>query len=304
MGSQKNILSRIKNNPLVVGAIIFAIIFIILIIVTLINIFKPNRFGPGTKIENLTSEYKDLPKTQQDMIENYLYNTLSENLPEGETIPESGAVIREGTADYTNDTISYDAKIYYGSFIVDIPSVERSYRVQFEWSPEENNRNLSGHPVVITCLPESLQIYEPQPCSNMVELDSSWENAFQLDYTLGSRTSAEVRETIGDYLINEVGQQKYYSITIDETTLKRNKTQPDLTYEFKSTLNDEYDFNTIVRIDQFYGSEYIAILVKFGDKSNGFILTKKEELQKSLAEWLVNVSGEEQLDVSFSTLEI
>lgn len=289
--STKKDLRVAKINPLTIGGAIFAIIVVVLLVFSLMKIFRTNQFGVGTKIDNLTLEYKNLPQIKQDMIFNYLYQTIALNLPEGTEVPESGALIREGTAEYEhNETTG----IYYGKFIVDIPSVEQSYRVQFEWSPTDKNQDLGGYPVVITCLPRSLQKYDNASCNVLVEVDSFWKNAFQLDYTFGARTSSIIRNAIGNYLINQI-EVDGYTIKIDEATIRRDKSQPGLAYRFDIILDDKYKFAVLVRMDETYGNEYIAFYLNGENIKAGFIFADSKE--QILEDWLKSVSDDENLEI-------
>ncbi len=294
-----NLVERMKANPLITGFIVFGAIVIILLVVTLINLLRDNEFGTEIRIDNLTSEYQNLPKIRQDLIFNNLYETIAFNSPDGMEIPKSGAIVREGSAKYDyNET----TKVYYGDFIVDIPNIEQSYRIQFEWSPINNNQSLGGYPVVITCLKKEFQIYPNFVCKDIVEMNAFWENAFQLDYTFGASTSSIVRKTISNYLINEI-EADGYTIRIDESTLKNDKNQPILTYLFKISLNNNYNFEVIVRMDEMYGNEYIAIYLTGNGTSQGFILTNNKNLVASLSEWLRNISKNEQLSIKEEVLE-
>ena len=286
---------KVEINPFVIGGVIFAVVAIILLIISLISLLKTNDLGPVTRIDNFTSVYDNLSQDDQNMIFGNLYGMIAKNVPEGVEIPESGALIREGTAEYDYDE---STRVYYGNFVVDIPSIEQSYRVQFEWSPVDNNRNLGGYPVVITCLPKNLRIYEETFCNNFVEIDATWTNAFQLDYTFGSGTSWATRKAIGNYLINELDGEDGYTIVIDESTLRRDKNIPDIAYLFSITLNDSYTFDVVVRTDELYGKEYIAVyLVGDNDIKHGFVMTDSEEEKESLNTWLKDYSDDAELNI-------
>lgn len=291
---------KLKINPFVIVGILLGLLVIIFLIISLMQIFRTNQFGNETKIDNLTSEYGNLPQTEKDLIFNTLYGVIFNNLPDGKNPPESGAIIREGTAKYDYDE---KTRVYEGDFIVDISSIEQSYRIHFRWSPEDGNRHIDGYPIVITCLPKRLQIYDSYSCKGAVEIDSFWENSYQLDYTFGAKTSARIRKTIGEFLISEFDDEDGYTILINASTLKKDKNQPDLTYYFEATLNQRYDFKVVVRMDDLYGDEYIAIYTKMDKEAKGFILTDSDVLMNELSDWLKSISRNNQLQIERVSLE-
>ena len=251
----QNNTKKIEINPFVVAGVLLAILVVVFLIITLVRIFRANPYGNETKIDNLSRYYNDLPQEKTDQIFYQLYNMLSNNLPEGAEVPERGAMVREGTAEYNYDE---SEKVHYGKFVVDIAEVQQSYQVQFEWSPVANNQNLGGYPVLVTCLPEELQIYPGNHCSNMLEVDVSWENAFQLDYTLGTETSYNAQKKIGEYLLSTVKDYSYVA-RIDETTLKVSKGADKITLSFRLILNQDQVFDVVVNTDLFYKNEQIEI---------------------------------------------
>ncbi len=251
----QNSSKKIEINPFIVGGVLFAILVVVFLIITLVRIFRVNPYGNETRIDNLSKYYNDLPQEKTDQIFYQLYNMLSNNLPEGIVVPEKGAMVRDDTSEYNYSELE---KIYYGKFIVDIAEVQQSYQVQFEWSPVANNQNLGGYPVLITCLPENLQIYPSDYCSNILEVDVSWENAFQLDYTLGTEASYNVRKKIGEYLLSVVNDYSYV-VRIDETTLKMSKGVDGMTLRFRVVLNQNQVFDVIVKTDLFYKNEQVEI---------------------------------------------
>ena len=144
---------KIQLNPLTVGGVIVGAVVVVLLVVSLMQIFRKNPYGPETRIDNIEIVDKKLPQEQKDQLFSQLYGVLADNISDGEP-PESGALVREGTVDYGYDE---DLKIYAGNFIVDVPAVEQSYKVQLSWSPEKNNPNLGGYPILITCAPKDLR---------------------------------------------------------------------------------------------------------------------------------------------------
>ncbi len=299
MNNINGIIAEIKKRPRVVIGVIGGIIIIILGFI-LAGLLRTNPYGKEIRIDNLSSVYTNMPQSQKDSIYSGLYNVVKLNVPEGYEIPESGAVVRNGTSKQEFDE---ETNIYTGEFIVDIASIKQSYRVWFEWSPYEKNPYLGGYAVVVTCLPQDLQIYNSWTCKNLIGADPEWENSYQLDYTFGAKTSLVVVDTLSSFLVSEYPESGVYNITIDEASLRRNYEQPDLTYFFKIALNQEEFFDVTVRMDNSYGSDYVAIYVSGDDVQKGFVLTKNGDPMASLSEWLVNVSGNGQLSIENLSLD-
>ena len=278
----KNNKKKIEVNPFIVGGVVFGIIAVVLLIVSFMMIFRTNPYGDEIKIDNLSEYYDNLPQQQKDMIFSQLYDMVKANVDDDKKIPNSGALVREGYADYDYDNTM---NVYYGNFVVDIPEIEMSFRVQFEWSPNEDNEALGGYPVVITCLEIDLQIYENSKCQETIEETVDWDNAFQLDYTFGTNTSYKVCDRIGEFLRSMI-DKSFINVHIDESTLVRLKEQPDLTYAFDILVDDENIFNIVVRLDLLYGDEYIAIYISGSQKDVGFVISNNDETVAMLSDWL------------------
>lgn len=287
---------KINLNPLTIGGIVMGVVILILVVVTLVNVFRKNPYGPETRIDNLSQSYNNLPQNQKDMIFAQLYQAIAENVGDGEEVPSKGALIRDGTAkyDYNENT-----RVYDGDFIVDIASVKQSYRVQFEWSPNKNSQELGGYPVMILCVPKDLQIYESSgSCRDYSSGSVTWVNEYQIDYTLGAKTSARMRAKLGEFLVSQ-DETASYVVEVDETSLRRLKTEPDLTYQFEVTVNGENRYQVIVRTDMAYGNEYIAFYMGGANVARGFVIITGGDsgVKVTLADWLRKVSGKMGLAV-------
>lgn len=181
---------KIKLDIMKVFIIIIVLCFMVLLVISLMQIFRQNPYGDELRIDNLSSYVPNLPQDKKDSMFATLYKTVSSNLSNGQTAPRSGARIRDNSA-----SSAYDEKtdIYSGEFIVDIESVGQSFRVQYEWSPTENNPNLSSYSIVITCLPEDQLIYGYFPCRDM-QNDGSFSPintiSFYLPYYGKTKTGA------------------------------------------------------------------------------------------------------------------
>jgi len=283
---------KIELNILMVGGIILAVVVITLLVISLMQIFRKNPYGPETRIDNIDLVDK-LPQTQKDQIFAQLYSVLKYNLGENEP-PTSGAMVREGTVDYGYNE---DTEVYSGSFIVDVPPVEQSYKVQLDWSPDPDNMYLGGYPVLITCAPKKLRIYESQKgCIDSLVRELSWENAYQLDYTFGATTSQRIRKALNDALIGEDEDLDALLATVDELSLKRLRDQPDLTYQYNVGLRGKV-YKITTRVDTTYGSDYIAMYIDGETKKQGIIITDEDSLVEGLLGWLRELSGRADLEV-------
>lgn len=284
---------KIQLNPLTVGGVIVGAVVVILLVVSLMQIFRKNPYGPETRIDNIDIVDKKLPQDQKDQLFSQLYGVLADNISDGEP-PESGALVREGTVDYGYDE---NLKIYAGNFIVDVPAVEQSYKVQLSWSPEKNNPNLGGYPILITCAPKDLRIYASQTgCVNVLTMELSWNNAYQLDYTFGATTSQKIRGVLGKVIVDEDEGPEEFAATVDETSLKKLRDQPDVTYQYNVVFGGE-TFKITTRVDETYGSEYIIIYVDSAAKKQGIIMTDKEDRLEEFSAWLRSLSGKADLSI-------
>ncbi len=284
---------KIQLNPLTVGGVIVGAVVVILLVVSLMQIFRKNPYGPETRIDNIEIVDKKLPQDQKDQLFSQLYGILVDNISDGEP-PESGALVREGTVDYGYDE---DLKIYAGNFIVDVPAVEQSYKVQLSWSPEKNNPNLGGYPILITCAPKDLRIYASQTgCVNVLTMELSWNNAYQLDYTFGATTSQKIRGVLGKVIVDEDEGPEEFAATVDETSLKKLRDQPDVTYQYNVVFGGE-TFKITTRVDETYGNEYIIIYVDSATKKQGIIMTDKEDRLEEFSAWLRSLSGKADLSI-------
>lgn len=150
-------------------AFVVSIVLISLLIMFLQRLFYRNPFGEEIRIDNFSTYFSDTPAEQQEVIFHELYNAVARNTSDPETIPTSGALVRADTATSENNSTT---KVNYGTFIVDLAAIEQSYRVQFEWSREADNPNLSGYRVLITCPAAEFVIYPNFACTDALTEES------------------------------------------------------------------------------------------------------------------------------------
>lgn len=131
------------NYPLLIF-VILQIIFIVLCAVSLPKIFVSNRADEGNfaNLPRITIDGSSeiLPK-EVDVMEWILLDAVKENVSEV-AFGEADAVIRDESVKKQYFELP---NIYYYSAIVDIPDLNQSYWVFYEYSDEENNINLSAN---------------------------------------------------------------------------------------------------------------------------------------------------------------
>ncbi len=291
---------NIKLNPLLIGELVLVITLIIVLVVILMDIFHKNPYGPETRIDNITIVDKKLPQKQKDLIFNQLYTVLKDTLGDTAEPPKSGALVRKNTIDYGYDT---NTDIYSGSFIVDVASAEQSYEVQLSWSPDPNNTELGGYPILITCAPKSMRIYNSQQsCVDSLVKELSWKNTYQLDYTFGATTSQKIRAILNDILIENNEALDEAIATIDEVSLKKLRNQPDITYQYNVLFNEK-TYNITTRVDDSYGNNYIIIYIHNETNEQGVILINEEEQIEEFSSWLKELSGQSNLKITTKKLD-
>jgi hypothetical protein len=125
----------------------------------------PERAPDGeTLIVDLATFFNDIPDNSKWAVQTTLYNTLLDNgVKSG--IRLADAYVREGSVEENYDQ---STDVHWGGFIVDIPKVSQSYALQFEWSSDEYNINLSGYNALVTCLSIDQLIYGYFDCKEPI----------------------------------------------------------------------------------------------------------------------------------------
>jgi hypothetical protein len=153
--------------------IIVLVFFIGVIIAVSIFLQGPpkNQFGNLIRIQNYDEKIKNLSPDMKDSMESYLYTVVKGNTDEGYDVSGiKDAFIRE-----SSDSQNYNPQtdIYSGEFIIDIASIKQSYRAQYSYSNNQDNVNIGGNPVVISCLPEDQLKYGKFDCKDLVSDQAS-----------------------------------------------------------------------------------------------------------------------------------
>ena len=112
-----------------------------------------------TTIDNFNDYYYSVPQKTKNLIFSTLNNTIRKNV--SGDIPTDGAIIRS-TEPYLYDyNINYDG--YSGEFIVDIPAIQQSYLVNFNFN-EDPEAFTGGYEVLIYCISGNKMIYPDFGC--------------------------------------------------------------------------------------------------------------------------------------------
>ena len=140
-----------------IGITMVAMAFLVIISVLLVKVLVKET--EHLAIDNFNDYYYNVPDSTKENIFLDLKKTVELNLSQG--VPQSGAIIRN-TEPYL---YTYDAKNgwYVGSFVVDIPNIQQSYKVEFNYS-EDPDYAIGGYAVLIYCLPEDKMAYPDFGC--------------------------------------------------------------------------------------------------------------------------------------------
>ncbi len=163
---QTNPIDKKRKIIIIVGLVIFLGFVGLIVFISLQNT------TPRLKIDNI-DYVQNLSDDVKNSLEIDLYRTVDDNTDE--KVPTSGALIRTNTAtsDYNSTT-----KVYSGNFIVDIESLKQSYFIQFSWSKEKNNPNLSSTSNLVSCVRDkSLIIYPDFKCKDQFSFSNDTDDA-------------------------------------------------------------------------------------------------------------------------------
>ena len=109
---------------------IFAVIIFLAILAGIGILFTYNYNRDQTKIDNFDEYYYNVPSETKRIIFASLYSTIaSNNVTE---IPSDGAVVRSDVPQLYNYNASYTG--FTGRFMVDIPKIQQSYLVEFNFA--------------------------------------------------------------------------------------------------------------------------------------------------------------------------
>lgn len=115
-----------------------------------------------TSITNYDDTVKNLPNSEKSVIYQQISNTLKQN---GITKQVNDATIRDNS--YMQTIIDYERMIYKTTFIVDIPSIKQSYKVQDMYSPMPVEKTqLYDYTTQVICLDEAQLVFGNFNCQD------------------------------------------------------------------------------------------------------------------------------------------
>lgn len=151
-----------KFKPAIIAFAAFMVGIIIISILAISGVFHRNPYGAETKIDNFSKYFRGTPTSTQDMIFKSLHNIAALNVADDEKVPTT-ATIRNQSAE---NTYNSETDIHTGTFIADIEAIQQSFKVWFEWSDDQDNPNLSGYQLSITCLIGNESLYGSTTCDD------------------------------------------------------------------------------------------------------------------------------------------
>ena len=156
----------IKLNPLTLTLMIVGLVIIIALIFGIKAMVDNSQKQGEFAINNLPDKVRNMPRGARMRVQRALYSAVRSNVPYDQDIPKNGAAVRENqTVISTKDP---NTNVYHATFIVDIEALQQSYNIQVEWVDEKAyEKNMSGHPTVISCVDESDIIYKDFDCTNL-----------------------------------------------------------------------------------------------------------------------------------------
>lgn len=231
--NQKN---PIKTTAIAIGTAI--VIIAVISVLALNGVFHGNPYGPEQKINNFSRYFKDVPASTRDMIYTGLYNIVSLNLEDQAPYPKDiDATIRDNS---TNREFNENTNIHTDSFIVDVNQINQSFNIRFEWSANENNPDLSGYQLSITCTPQEDSLFDSSTCRDSSSISNPIEDLYQENPFL-SQLPLDV-----SFYTDQYSGFVHYS----------------LTYELTPDLNDENQQNLTIIITDYTGGNQERALTK------------------------------------------
>ncbi|MBQ6375541.1 hypothetical protein IJJ37_01235 [Candidatus Saccharibacteria bacterium] len=148
-------------KPSTIVLIALQVLFTILMIVSFSSVLAYEPVQLGVEVDDIEREIDGLTENGRNVIENSIYQMVVYN-SNGGSVQKTGVVVREGSL--TNVYLE-EFNLHYVNFIADVPVIEQSYQVYYEWSDDELNQYISpDNSVSIMCLSNDLMIYKDFDC--------------------------------------------------------------------------------------------------------------------------------------------
>lgn len=192
----------------------FLVVFIFILLVGLISVaYYYQQNSNKISIENIDKYFKKIPNSRKNDLYRALYTQLTND-----------GVLSKYKSDATirNNSISEiyykDSKIYKNTFIIDIPSIKESFKINILWS-NYSNVDLGGNSLLFSCLEKSEIIYSSFNCKKSLGLPEIIDdNIIQyLPYSV-SNYSIVLKSNTGDKI------SLYIDIFLDLADTENNKT--------------------------------------------------------------------------------
>lgn len=113
-------------------------------------------------INNYDQVVSNLPRDRELAATRMLLYALHDN---NQSAIPADINIRNGSY---SQTLEQDTMTYMTTYIVDIPSIQQSYRITDQYSPVEQY-NPVNYATVVTCLDDSEQIYDFSNCTDQIK---------------------------------------------------------------------------------------------------------------------------------------
>ena len=149
------------QNPFLLFGILGIITVIIVIIAIAVHRWNDSHDDKIT-VTNLSNYTTNIPERTREEIYNAAFRAAQSNSTgqTNEALSTADAQIRDGSAVSNFDPTT---GLYSGNFIVDIPSLEQSYRIYYEWT-DKTDLALGDYTTSVNCLHPDEYIYDFYPC--------------------------------------------------------------------------------------------------------------------------------------------
>lgn len=202
-----------KLHPIFIAIIGLLAGVIITLVLFFTGILHFNPYGNDIRIHNFSEFFPDVPKDNRNQLFANLYKIIDENLTESPKVKD--ATIR---ADSVVNRPNQSNNTTYSEFIVDIPSLQQSYRGQFTWSSDpDKNSTLTDHNNLVTCLAVFDLAYPSFGCRDILPTNEPF-------YTLAGKYPILRRLPLNISYYNKNNERVEYTVTYRPTENNTNIT--------------------------------------------------------------------------------
>ena len=235
--SLRNLLQNLSHGQKIVILIVLQVIFIIMIVSIVNSIISKPRDHVATLDDN--GILKDIPRAELDLYEQELWKVIeaTDNSLDKSIIKD--AVVREGSYTEEKREIGDKGEISHQvSFIIDIDSIQQSYKVILGWSKNDLTTP------IIDCLPVSEAKYPNSFCQGTYRNSNSL--ALYLPYQIESPYKAEYDFVGPDVYID--GDESTHVITVWLTPCNNREENKEKANEYIKTIPnyEEYQIEYII----------------------------------------------------------